>query len=803
MAETTLSPSFAADQNQSTMKKIMFFAVLIALLSFFQAASMHAQTSVVRGTVADKLTDLPLQDVNVLLYNDAQTFFAITDARGRFAFDTLQPGRYFLDASMIGFLALNGQEVVLHAGKETVLDIRLEESAYTLKEVSVTAYKNKYNPTNELAAVSARSFNAEDTRRFAGSLNDPSRMVSNFAGVSGANDARNDIIIRGNSPSGLLWRLECVDIPNPNHFGAFGSTGGPVSMLNNNLLGASDFLTGAFPAEYGNALAGSFDISLRKGNTETPEFMGQIGFNGLELGAEGPLGKGGNASYLINYRYSTIAFFELLGMGGFTGTGAAIPYYQDLSFKLHWKTEKAGTFELFGLGGLSNIDLAANLDDPNDLYAQTGRDTYFASRAAVTGLKHDLNLKNGWQLRNILSFNRFGQNTQVDSIVANTEDRVLFFGDYLIEDRYQLHSRLQKKFNARNFLRMGLIANHIDFNMQDSVLQGDIYRPLRSSDGNTQQLQAYAQYQYKFSDRLVASAGVHGMYLLLNDHISVEPRATLQYFPADRHSLSAAYGRHSQAQNMLIYFYTDDQGGLPNQELDFSKADHFVLAYTYNPAPAWTIKTELYHQRLSNIPVEREASSFSMLNAGADFGIPAIGNLQNAGTGTNTGAELTVERRFARGYYLMGTLSVFDSKYRGSDDIERNTAFNGNYVSNLLGGYEFKLGDKNVLAFDLRNSLAGGRRVTPIDLEASRLEGREVLQHDRAFEERLPDYYRLDLRITLRLNGKRIMQEWFVDLQNLTNRQNPFIRTFSPQTGDVFTTYQLGFVPMFNYRILF
>lgn len=142
-----------------------------------------------------------------------------------------------------------------------------------------------------MATVSARSFTVEETSRYAGSLNDPSRMAANYAGVSSTSDARNDIIIRGNSPLGVLWRLNGMEIPNPNHFGSLGTTGGPVSILNNNLLDKSDFLTGAFPAEYGNALAGVFDLQMRSGNNEKTEFLGQVGFNGFELGAEGPIGK--------------------------------------------------------------------------------------------------------------------------------------------------------------------------------------------------------------------------------------------------------------------------------------------------------------------------------------------------------------------------------------------------------------------------------------------------------------------------------------------------------------------------------
>lgn len=773
--------------------------------TFVLIGALQAQVSHVRGQVLDNQSEAPLEAATIYLHNEHIQEVVITEKDGSFLFEEIAPGRYFADVTLIGYIPIQRLELIVHSGKQTILNVKLEESVISLDEVDIVAYKDRHSATNELAMVSARSFQAEDTRRYAGSLNDPSRMASNFAGVSGANDARNDIIIRGNSPAGMLWRLEGVDIPNPNHFGAFGSTGGPVSMLNNNLLAGGDFLTGAFPAEYGNALAGSFDLSLRAGNHEVHEFIGQIGYNGLELGAEGPIGLGEKSSYLINYRYSTLAFISALNLGDVSGTGAAIPYYQDLSFKFQIVSKKSGTFELFGVGGLSNIDLSANLEDPNDLYAQAGRDTYFESQAGVTGIKHDIRLKNDWLLKTVLSYSRFGQDTEVDSFGVNSNEKIPYFGDQLREDRIQVHSKVQKKFNARNLMRAGIIATQINYNMQDSVLIEGRFTPLRMIDGNTQLIQPYAQYQYKFTDQLILSGGVHAMYLNLNQKASVEPRLAIKFQATPKQSLSVAYGRHSQVQNMLIYFYRDRNAGnsLTNLDLGFSRADHYVLSHVYNPSTLWLFKTELYYQELSNIPVERTASSFSLLNAGDNFGIPAIGDLVNEGTGYNVGLELTAERRIAKNYYFLGTLSLFESKYRGSDQVLRNTAFNGNYVVNVLGGYEFSLSPKMLLSIDIRNSLAGGRRITPIDLEASRMLGREVLQDDQAYEEQLPFYHRLDLRATLRINGKKTMQEWFVDFQNVTNRKNPFVRSYSPQSGDIFTINQLGFLPMFNYRILF
>jgi len=183
------------------------------------------------------------------------------------------------------------QTVVLTTGKETVLNIELEESAVQGQEVVISAEIDKTKSNNKMATVSSRIFSTEEASRYAGSRGDPARMAANFAGVSGANDSRNDIIVRGNSPLGILWRLNGLDIPNPSHFGSMGSSGGPISILNNNTLDNSDFMTGAFPADYGNATAGVFDLKMRSGNNEKYEFLGMVGFNGFEIGAEGPFSK--------------------------------------------------------------------------------------------------------------------------------------------------------------------------------------------------------------------------------------------------------------------------------------------------------------------------------------------------------------------------------------------------------------------------------------------------------------------------------------------------------------------------------
>ncbi|MCB0797321.1 MAG: carboxypeptidase-like regulatory domain-containing protein, partial [Chitinophagales bacterium] len=307
------------------MKQVLILSFLFPLL--VQAQDLK-QT--IRGNIIDRESKATLPGANVLLYAD--TVFlsgTTTNEDGNFRLEG-PVGRVDLVVRYIGYQDFFITNLVVSSGKEVVLQIELEESAQALDEVTITAFREG-EVVNDMATVSVRSFTVEETDRYAGSRGDPARMASNFAGVQGADDSRNDLVIRGNSPIGVLWRLENLDIPNPNHFAIAGTTGGPVSIINNKYLSNSDFFTGAFPAEYGNATAGVFDLQMRKGNDEQYEFSGQLGFLGTELFAEGPLSKENKSSFLVSYRYSTLQLFESLNIQ--IGT-EAVPRYQDGAVKL-------------------------------------------------------------------------------------------------------------------------------------------------------------------------------------------------------------------------------------------------------------------------------------------------------------------------------------------------------------------------------------------------------------------------------------------------------------------------------------
>lgn len=785
------------------MKKLIPFLFLI---SPYLLLAQGTQT--IRGKVIDKQSKFPIEGANVVLLSSEPVKATLTGAQGEFKFTEVPAGRHDLKITLLGYHEGSISNLLLTSGKEVFLNIELEEEIMELEEVQIEG-KDKTQTNSEMSSVSNRTFSIEETKRYAGSLNDPARMARNFAGVSGTNDSRNDIIIRGNSPLGVLWRLEGLDIPSPNHFGTFGTTGGPISMLNNNVLSNSDFMTGAWPSPYGNALAGVFDLQMRKGNNEKREYMGQFGFNGLEFGLEGPFSKKHGASYLANYRYSTLGIFKALGIN--FGT-SALPQYQDLNFKLNFPTEKAGTFTVFGLGGLSHVQVQGQETDTTDLYSEPGDNTFVKTNTGIIGISNTLFLNNTTYSKIGLAV--AGTITYVtnDSIPKSltgqyTDTPIPDYRNEFSLVKYSLNYTLNKKFNAKNNLTSGFIIDLYDFHLVDSILYAGKFVTLRNFTGSSMLGQAYTNWQHRFNEKFTLNTGLHFQYFAFNKSTSIEPRIGFKYQFRANQTISLGYGLHSQLQAFQAYFREDQllDGSYvrSNKDLDFTRSHQIILGYDNSFSKNLRLKVESYYQYIFNAPVERTPSSFSMLNSGADFVIVTADSMVNKGTGTNYGLEITLEKFYSHQYYFLFTTSLYDSKYKGSDGIERNTAFNGHYTFNVLAGKEFKIKEKSTISLDIKITWAGGRRYTPIDLEKSIAANQEVKIESLAYSEQLPDYFRPDVKLTYRLDGKKVSHEWVLDVQNVINRKNAFIQKYNIDKKQIVVVPQIGLFPVVQYRITF
>ncbi len=778
------------------------FSKLLFLLIFCTAHSVQAQQlkQTIRGTVVDQITKVPLPGATVVVLGSDPLIGTTTDKSGDFRLVDLPVGSYTLKVSFIGFKDVLLPNIKLNSGKEVVLAISAEEDITQIDEFVVTA-NEKDRTINDMIQVSGRTFSVEETRKFAAAVNDPGRMAISFPGVTGTDDGNNNISIRGNSPNGLLWRMEGIDIPNPNHFVNPGTAGGGISILSSQLLSDSDFITAAFPAEYGNALSGVFDLNLRKGNNENQEFTLQAGFLGVDVAAEGPIAKGYKGSYLVNYRYSTLSLLSKLGLP----LGDFVTNFQDLSLNVFLPTGPKSTVTIFGFGGLSDQDGNAQKDSLKwesdwDRYAST-----FFSNTGAVGLKHAyiLNQNNFLQSTILASGHALGTTS------ARLDEKLDFqrrsYENYS-NSKITLSSVLNTKISAKAALRSGFYLNQLYYNLREDAFEEEIQSMQThiNSKGNTQSVQAFSQLNYRANERLTFNLGLHYLQLLLNNSKSLEPRFSASYALDEKQRLSLGYGLHSQVQPLGTYFAEQEVNGqitLPNENLDLSKSHHFVLGYDRTLNSYLRVKVETYYQHLFQIPIRSGADeTYSIINQQWTF---ATDPLVNEGFGKNYGVELTLEQFTYKGFYFLLSSSIYNSLYKTNENVWRNTAYNGNFNGTLTAGKEYELKKDRVFGVNLRAIYSGGLRDTPIDLDASIEKGEGVYIEDRLFSEKNPNYFRADLRFSLTRNKPKSTRVWALDIQNATNRKNVFGEYFEPLSNEIKTSYQAPLIPILSYRVEF
>jgi len=661
--------------------RFVFFILVISVSLRLSAQQEFTQT--VRGKVIDMDSRFGLPGSNIILLGYDPQKGTSADENGVFVLTEVPVGRQSFQVSYTGYQTVVLSDLYVSTGKELVLNIELKELVETMGEVEIIADYRKDKPINSMAVVSARSFTIEETNKYAGSYGDPARMAANYAGVASTRDNRNDIVIRGNSPIGLQYRLNGVEITNPNHFGAQGTTGGPITMLNTNLLANSDFLTGAFPAEYGNALSGVFDLNMRTGNVDKHEFWAQMGWNGLEFGLEGPFSKKSSATYLAAYRYSITDIIEKIGINL-----SESARYQDLSFNLNFPTKKAGVFSLFGMGGTSAIKKLDSDESQEDwTFATHGEDLQSESALATLGLSHYYFFNASTSIQTRLSMVGSRVETRIDTFSLADETPFVKNGEASSEMKYGFSTQLSKKFNVANVFDVGISWELYDVNYVDSLYFQHVYKHQTASQTQFSLFQAFAQWQHQFSNGFSSYLGMHYQYFTLNGSQLPEPRVGLKWDINPRQSLSFGAGLHSQMQARVMYFVQspipNDGYALTNEQMDFSKSLQFLLGYDHLLSKYFRIKAETYYQYLYDIPVKKSIPQYSILNEGTEFFLDRMDSLVNLGSGVNYGMELTVEKFMSRNYFFLITASIFESQYKGYDGISRRSTENRNIHRNL------------------------------------------------------------------------------------------------------------------------
>ncbi len=787
------------------MRYFSLFAFFIFMCS---GINLNAQTYTqnVRGRVSDKDTKISLPGANVILLNTEPLKGTVTDVNGYFRLEKVLVGRQSFRISFLGYEDVILREIEISSARETYINIELKPSFIQNEEVIITAKHAKHEAMNDMSVVSTRSFSVEETNKYAGSWGDPSRMAANFAGVSVVSDKRNDIIVRGNSPMGVLWMLDGVEIPNPNHFAVAGSSGGAISMINNNLLDNSDFHTGAFAAEYSNALSAVFDLKMRNGNNENREYIAQAGVNGFEAGAEGPFIKGKNASYIINYRYSTLSLLDELGISIIE----AIPNFQDISFKFNFPLNK-GFFSFWGIAGKSTADYKPE-KSIDFLTPPQNRNGYISgTRMGITAFSFQHLLSSKTYFKTNVSVSAYNPFDGSDSTGLDYKVYEKYFSEFT-EYKYSVNVLLNSKLNNRNIIRSGAAAQSSEIVNNNYTVH---YNPssekhiISSFNGNLQRANVHIQWLHQLNENLLFTTGVNAMKLFLNNKKCLEPRLSIKWDFFKHNTLTAGFGIHNQTQAYAIYFLETidslEQISLPNKNLGFSQSMHFILAYQRQLSENLRLKVETYYQSLNNIPLSITNPYFSLLNFATDDNIMNYNQLISNGKGYNYGVETTFEKFLNKGYYYLLTATIFESKYYDGFNNLRNTRFNTNYLLSFLAGKDFKFRFQKNSTYGLHTKFCyiGGQRYIPIDLSTSNAYGYMVYYDSLAFNEQYPAFIKLDLRLRYRVNMKRFAGELAVDVTNIFNRKNVEYQTYDKYLKKVDYVYNLSRIPVIFLRFEF
>lgn len=752
-----------------------------------------------KGRVVDRDSRRPLSFATVVVLTTEPFRGASTDADGYFSLENLPVGRHTLRISYVGYRNLIRPEIFVGSARETFITCALSEKTEEIGELDVGLAKGE--PLNQMATVSARSFSVEETRRYAASISDPARMVQVFAGVTVNDDATNEIVIRGNSPNWVLWRLEGVEIPSPNHFSEEGYTSGAVSILSSDLLTTSDFYTGAFPAEFGNALSGVFDLRLRNGNSERHEYSFQAGVLGLDLSAEGPFNKNYEGSYLVNYRYSTLS---LLNKFNVEVSKNALPNYQDLSFKINLPTKKAGVFSIWGLGGNSNDHKKYIPDVEQGENPLLGYTDFTSSGMYAAGVTHTLFPDENSYIRTVLSRSSNYSGETFENM--DSQGRLkLSFEDDLNNKAYRASIVYNRKQTQHLTLRSGFTFNNMNFAYLSTLADSTgAYRTFLNGSGRTNLLQAYFQSKYKFSERILLTAGLHYAYFALSDDHSLEPRLGMIVNLPQHQRLSFGYGRHSKNEPLPTYFVEtpDEQGAVsyPNIGLALTRASHFVLGYDKNLGDDLHFNTEIYYQFIQNLPVPTNEDKYFPPSFGGAYPDDTLANI---GQARNYGFEITFQKYFTNSYYILITGSFFSSRYQAANGKWYDSRYNVKRITNFVGGKEFRWGSNKMIGIDTKIIWTGGRRMLSLDLPASIAAGNSVYDISKVYSTQAPDYFRIDLGVNLRFFRSKTEHIISLDVQNLTNRKNILAEEYNPIMKDLDYYRMVGIIPIMAYRVEF
>ena len=756
-----------------------FFTIILFLVSF---SAFSQKTQTVRVLVKDSQTKaaIPSATVSIVKFN----LNAVASENGVAIFENVPLGRFEIEISSIGYTKKIVKELLLESSKEMILETELQFSPSNLDQIVVTAA----SPNISGALTSIQSISLEQIMRFPATFFDPARLAFSFAGVSNTNDQANGMSIRGNAPESMQWRLEGVEIVNPNHLSNAGTfsdqptqTGGGTNILSAQLLGHMNFLSGAFPAEYGNALAGAMDMTFRSGNNKKFQHTAQVGLIGIDVSSEGPLNKSKGSSYLFNYRYS---FTGLLGLMGIDFGGEKIKF-QDLAFNFNFPTKKIGTFSLFAMGGNSSNVFAPNADKTQWESEKDFNNIDFYSRMGIVGVKHIYNINNNWNLKTVVA--NSGLENLRDAYKTNPDTFNISY-KYQAKNIFGFSSVLSGRINDMLSLKSGINLNHYFNQFNFNNAQADFY----SFDELV--VMPFVRISNSEKKRFSYNAGFMLPMYSLSKKTYLEPRLALGYDITSKFSLKTSYGLHSYQSNSQFAF------SLPYQPI---RAHHYNLGFQYNLNQNNEVFGEIFYQSLFNTPIFKN-QYISVLNGYENANLELAddqSNLKNQGR--NYGIELNYRKYLSKGLFALINTTLYKSQFKAFDNKFYDTRFSGNHIVNITIGKEWEKSNGKILGLNTRITWLGGFRNYGINEASSIVTKSTIYDYKNPLVKQNPDYFRPDLRLYLKKNKTKYSQTISVDIQNVVGQKNLAYEYYDAFVGKIIPKYQLGMIPMLNYRIEF
>lgn len=777
------------------------------ILVFISSLAYSQSYQTVRGTIKESFTERSIDSVVVTLLSENVKYMETTsDAKGNFVFTSVEIGCYDIQFNHPNYTSFIQPAITVTVSKETVLNSVMENSAKTLDEVEVTFTKERGIPNNEMANSSVFSIEPSDARRIAGGLDDPIRVAGTLPGVTASSSfSANFVSIRGNSPRSLKYQMEGVELPNPTHFARIGGSGGTFTIFSMQLMDKSDFYTGAFSSQFGDALGGVFDVKFKKGNSEQHEMTFQIGSLGVDLGSEGPLSKKNNSSYVFNYRYATV------GLGRIGNPSS--PTYQDFSFNVDVPLAKSrAKLQFFGIAGTSDRTRAA-LKDSADWKESLDRTTlYLASTTVTVGgvYKKFVGKKSVFKATVVGSYSKQSDNKDyIQNNFSIINQKINEYTSIPITGALSF----KHKFGMRHSNITGLSYNTTahDWRAEKYSFNQNRQLILMDGSGRSNLFQAYTQSKISLTDKFEILAGVHFLHYDVTNQHTIEPRVSLNYQLNSKHSLSLSSGMHSQVENYATYLYeqtnTMEETVFPNKNLGLAKAIHYIIGYKGKVFTNHRLRIEAYYQQLYNVPVDSFAFSTINLEELSD-----LRALTNGGTGQNYGIDLGFERYTDNGLYYIFNSSFWRSYYTGVDGIQRSTAFDNKFNLRFIVGKEYKLrasatkkGVDRFRAFSWNESfnILGGQVYTPLDFVNSKLEQETIYDESLAFTQTGETLLFLDFNFSYTINKKERKTVWALQIKNLLNNGNALYREYDTVLDKEVVVKSTSFFPNIYYRLEF